>query len=184
MSFLKPVLPHFQAASVLEITPEFLAAQRIRALLLDVDNTLVPWQAAEATPAVADWVRSLHGVGVSMCLVSNTHRKRRLQHLGDALGIQYVLRGGKPLPHGFLRALDQLGTAREEAAMVGDQLITDILGANRIGIRTILVAPLSPVEFWGTRVVHRSLERVLFSAMARRGLKPILIPNEKGERRQ
>lgn len=184
MSYLKPVLPHFHAGSVLDITPEFLAAQRIRALLLDVDNTLVPWQAAEVTPPVAAWVRSLHAVGVGMCLVSNTHRKRRLQQLADVLEIQYVLRGGKPLPHGFLRALDQLGMAREEAAMVGDQLMTDILGANRLGLRTILVTPLSPVEFWGTRVVHRSLERVLFSAMARSGLTPILIQKGKGERGQ
>jgi len=171
MSFLARVVPDFRAASVLEISPSFLREQQIRALLLDVDNTLVPWHGEIATPEVHEWVAGLSAEGVGMCLLSNTHRKRRLQMLGEALGIHYVLGGGKPLRRGFLHALERLQARPEETAMVGDQLLTDILGGKRCALRTILVDPISSHEFWGTRVVHRSVERILFRTLDRRGVR-------------
>jgi len=170
--------PALRARSVTEITPEFLAARGIRALVLDLDNTLVTWHGYEVAPPVADWVTSMHDAGISMCVVSNTHRPRRLRELSAVLGVSYVPSGGKPRRAGFRRAMAAMGSTATETAVIGDQLMTDIWGGNRCGLLTIWVDPISPEEWWGTKVVHRSMERLLLRQMDRRGIKPSFVAPE------
>lgn len=167
--FLAQFCPTLRAAHVSEITPEFLVAQGKRALILDLDNTLVPWKGREVRPDIAAWISGLKAAGVRLCIVSNTHRPRRLQELAAILGVETVPSGGKPRRRGFLRALEVMGSTVEETAVVGDQVMTDIWGGNRCGLLTILVDPLSPVEFIGTRVVSRNVERVLLELLRRQG---------------
>ena len=168
-SFLAQFCPTLRAARVSEITPEFLAAQGKRALILDLDNTLVPWKGREVRPDIAGWLNGLKAAGVRLCIVSNTHRPRRLQELAAILGVETVPSGGKPRRRGFLRAMEVMGSTVEETAVVGDQVMTDIWGGNRCGLLTILVDPLSPVEFIGTRVVSRNVERLLLELLRRQG---------------
>lgn len=161
--------PALRANSVLEITPAFLAARAIRGLILDLDNTLVPWHGREVKPEVEAWIHSMHAAEVQLCIVSNTHRPGRLKELAAVLGVQYVPSGGKPRRGGFFRAMDAMGTTAEETAVVGDQVMTDIWGGNRCGLLTILVEPLSPLEFVGTRLVSRNVERLLLKLLRDRG---------------
>jgi putative phosphatase len=171
VSLLSQFCPSLRAGGVVEVTPEFLAARGIRALILDLDNTLVPWHGREIAPGVEDWIRTMQAAEVKLCIVSNTHRPGRLKSLATSLGVQYVPSGGKPRRRGFYRAMEAM-TAREgETAVIGDQLLTDIWGGNRCGLLTILVEPLSPVEFWGTRVISRNLERMLLKRLESGGVR-------------
>ena len=155
--------PSARVDSVLEISPQKLHDQGMKAALLDMDNTLVPWKGEVVDKKIADWVGQLKGAGLSCCIVSNTHRPDRLARLADTLAIGYVYGVMKPFKGGFTNALRKLGREEHEAVMIGDQLFTDILGANRLGIQSILVRPLSTVEFVGTRWISRPLERFVLS---------------------
>lgn len=133
----------------------------IRGIVLDVDNTLCVWKWGEAeVPApVTDWVRKAEARGFRLCIISNG-RPPRIAGVAAALGVPFVAPAGKPLKSGFRRALRLLGTSPDTTAAIGDQLLTDVLGANRMGLHAILVPPLSPREFPGTKL-NRLLERVL-----------------------
>lgn len=161
--------PSLRARSVLEITRSFLAARGLRALILDLDNTLVPWHGREVAPEIEAWIRSMREGGIQLCIVSNTHRPGRLKELAALLGVQFVPSGGKPRRRGFFRAMEAMGSTAEETAVVGDQVMTDIWGGNRSGLLTILVDPLSQREFIGTRVVSRSVERLVLQLLEKRG---------------
>ena len=168
-SMLHQFCPTLRARDVAEITPAFLEERGIRALVLDLDNTLVPWHGREVAPSVSQWIESMHAAGISLCIVSNTHRPGRLKELAATLGVQYVPSGGKPRRRGFHRAMEAMGVTADATAVVGDQVLTDIWGGNRCGLLTILVDPLSPVEFVGTRVVSRRVERLLLRLLASQG---------------
>ncbi len=170
--FLEQFCPSLRAAHVTEITPEFLEARGIRAVILDLDNTLVPWKGREVNPLIEGWLERLRSAGFRLCIVSNTHRPRRLQELAAILRVESVPSGGKPRRRGFLRAMEVMGSGVEDTAVVGDQVMTDIWGGNRCGLLTILVEPLSEVEFVGTRVISRNVERLLMNLLRRRGSGP------------
>lgn len=169
ITVLQQFCPTLQADHVTDITVEFLAERGIRALILDLDNTLVPWHGREVDARVAGWVTELQNTGTRLCIVSNTHRPGRLKELAMLLGVQWVPSGGKPRRRGFLRAMEAMETSAEVTAVVGDQVMTDIWGGNRCGLLTILVAPLSPREFIGTKIVSRNVERFLLKLLESRG---------------
>jgi HAD superfamily phosphatase (TIGR01668 family) len=173
---LREFCPALRARSVADVTPEFLAGRGIRAIILDLDNTLVPWHGREVAPEIAEWIVAMHEAGIQLCIVSNTHRPGRLKELAGVLGVQWVPSGGKPRRRGFLRAMEAMGATADETAVIGDQVMTDIWGGNRCGLLTILVDPLSPVEFWGTRVISRNVERVLLERLHRRGIRAADLP--------
>ena len=178
--WLRRLCPTWVARRLEEITPEWLAAQGIRALLLDLDNTLVPWHGIEPTPEALGWLESLRRAQVAMCLTSNTHRPKRLAAIAQAMAVPFEPGCAKPRPGGILRALKRIAATAGEAALVGDQIFTDILGGNSAGVRTVLVPPLSPREFVGTRLVSRTAERWVLRALARRGwLVPIVTEDRR-----
>jgi uncharacterized protein len=169
MSLLHQFCPTLRAASVTEVTPEFLAERGIRGLILDLDNTLVPWHGREVAPSIAAWTHAMREAGIKMCIVSNTHRPRRLRERAAHLGVEYVPSGGKPRRGGFYRAMAAMDLTVPETAVIGDQVMTDIWGGNRCGVLTILVDPLSPIEFWPTRVISRTVERMLLDRLESQG---------------
>lgn len=146
-----------------------LKRRRIRALLTDLDNTLVPWQSRDIAPEVAAWVGEAVEQGMKLCIVSNTRSGERLRTLAATFGVPYVRRSLKPRRGGFREALKLLAVEPAQAAVVGDQLFTDVLGGNRLGLYTILVRPLHRKEFIGTKV-SRLFERVLIGLLERRGM--------------
>lgn len=168
-SLLHQFRPTLRARGIQDVTPAFLAQRGMSALILDLDNTLVPWHGREIAPHVAEWIASMQEAGVRMCIVSNTHRPKRLAELAQLLGISFVPSGGKPRRRGFLRAMVQMQSTADTTAVIGDQVMTDIWGGNRCGLLTILVDPMSPIEFVGTRVISRNVERLLLRLLERTG---------------
>lgn len=137
------LLPWRQAESVWALTGESLEREGIRFLLADLDNTLCRYSDTEPDQSLRDWLADLEAHGVRLFLLSNSRKPKRPAHFAQALGIDYLGHAGKPKTGGFVRALAQLGAKPEACAMVGDQVFTDVLGANRAGVRSILVKPLS-----------------------------------------
>jgi uncharacterized protein len=166
----RPFCPRLVIPSVTVLTPDFFQQLDLTAVLLDLDNTLVQWHGSEVQPEISDWLRGLQAAGLRFCLASNTHRPRRLAALGEALGVPYELGVAKPRPAGLRRCLARLDADPSRTAMIGDQLFTDIWGGNLCGLYTVLVRPMSPREFIGTRIVSRPLERVVLSSLRRQGL--------------
>lgn len=121
-------------------------------LLLDMDNTLLPWKDNDTPDFAAQWVEQAKAVGMKVCIVSNTHRPSRLKKIAGELGVECVPRALKPRSQGFDLAMSMMGSSPEKTVVVGDQLLTDIWGGNRAGMYTILVAPMHPREFVGTKL--------------------------------
>ncbi|MHB0912421.1 MAG: YqeG family HAD IIIA-type phosphatase [Armatimonadota bacterium] len=154
------------AESVAEIDPAVLAGRGIKVLLCDLDNTLVPWHTYDILDEVREWLARVREAGIRVCIVSNSRYSKRRERLAGALGLPYTKRGLKPRRGGFREALAMFGADPSEAAVIGDQVFTDILGGNRLGARTILVTPLSKREFFATKIT-RMVERALFELLSR-----------------
>ncbi|GAA5513742.1 hypothetical protein Dcar01_02487 [Deinococcus carri] len=156
MSLLRPrdVLDHIH-----DITPEFLAGRGLRGLLLDLDNTLIPYGSYEERADVMGWAAELRRAGIRLYLLSNA-TSRRARFWVEKLGFEGVGMAGKPNPRAFRRALETLGLPAWQVGMVGDQLFTDVLGGNLAGMHTILVRPLTVNALPHTRVTRR-LERTV-----------------------
>jgi HAD superfamily phosphatase (TIGR01668 family) len=128
---------------VTSITPEDLQKLGVRALLLDVDNTLTTHNNPVPDSDALKWLAAMKKAGIIICLASN-NRERRVRPFAKSLGADYVANACKPLPVGFIRAARWLKLPAKEFAVVGDQIFTDILGGNLFGSKTIM---LEPIEF-------------------------------------
>lgn len=172
--------PKARVASVTDIDAAALRAQGFQALLLDVDNTLLPWKSADLPESSRRWVEQAKKAGLRPVLVSNTHYPRRLNRIASELGIPAIAHSLKPRRHGFEKAAALAQCELKHAVVVGDQLLTDIWGGNRLGAYTILVNPVHTREFVGTKV-SRMVERVIFRLLgmpARLGTKARAIKSE------
>ncbi len=137
-------MPRERLASVREITPAWLKERGLRGLIVDLDNTLVPYGAPPPPPAeLASWKQELDRAGVPLAIVSNA-RRERTRRWAEALGVPGWGLAGKPLPLAIRRAARALGLKPGEIAVVGDQLFTDVLGANLAGCYSVLVEPIEP----------------------------------------
>lgn len=141
----------------------------MKALLLDLDNTLVPWREYDISPSTFEWLRRAKELGFKLCIVSNTRTAKRLTRLAGEMDLPYVKKVLKPRRRGFQEALGILGVDTSETAVIGDQIFTDILGGNRLGIHTVLVTPLQTREFLGTKV-SRFVEGFILGLLERRGM--------------
>lgn len=115
-----------------------------RGVIFDIDNTLVPHGAPADVQAISLFAH-LNELGFSCMLLSN-NKEPRVKPFAEAVGAQYLYKAGKPKPSGYRRAMQQLGTDTTNTLFVGDQIFTDVMGANLAGIRTILVKPIHPKE--------------------------------------
>lgn len=152
--------PTFQAESLDSIPVEKLKRNGIKGLIIDLDNTMTPWNDLEVGPKVAEWFKKVQAAGIQACVVSNNKHKQRVAVVAEHLGIPFVFRATKPRRKAFRAGMEILGTGASDTAVIGDQLFTDILGGNRLKLYTILVLPISDREFIGTRFL-RQMERVL-----------------------
>ena len=159
--------PTFLADSIWCIDLEALVQRGIRGIILDLDNTIVDWNGSWLRPEVVEWVHAARARGLRLCLVSNALRGGRVKRVAEELGICAVLRAGKPLPRAFRRGMQALGTEPSSPCAIGDQVFTDIIGATRLGLTSVLVRPLSPREALHTRLI-RLVERPLRKRWRRR----------------
>ena len=146
---------------ITQITPEMLCTLSVRALLLDVDNTLTTHNNPVADPHIAQWLELMRKNGIPMMIISN-NKPARVKAFANALELPFTASAKKPLGVGFRRAAAKLNVRPSELAVVGDQLFTDVLGGNLFGAVTILVEPMEPEDMWFFRLKRR-FERVALS---------------------
>lgn len=145
------LIPSHLAESIYWLTPQRLRKAGIKLVLADLDNTLAPYEEGLPSPTLRRWKEELEENGITLFVVSNSRKSRRCPDFCQALGIPYVRHAGKPGTKGFLQALSGTGVSPDQAIMVGDQIFTDILGANRAGIPSVLVRPMA----WGKNPLRR-----------------------------
>ena len=127
--------------SVCLISPEMLREMGVRGLLLDIDNTLTTHDNPVPAPGVENWVARMKAAGIALRLVSNNHPPR-VEPFARRLGIPCICEGKKPLSSGFRRAMEDMALPKGTLCVVGDQIYTDILGANWLRVKSIYVPPM------------------------------------------
>ena len=150
------LIPRGVYPSVTHIRPEDLAARGIRLVLADLDNTLVAYGVPEPTQEIIQWKNDLEKAGIQLFLLSNSRKPTRASHFAQSLGIPFQGHSGKPKRGGYFKAMERMGCTPAETVMVGDQIFTDTLGANRSGVTPLLVRPIqlagNPgryLRYWG-----------------------------------
>ena len=128
--------------TILKLTPELLDQYQLRGLILDVDDTLVSSKAAEVSPELQQWLLEIKQVAL-VALVSNNLSRVRIERIANTLDLPYAFRAGKPSRRKLRPVLAEMKLPREQVAMVGDRLFTDVLAGNRMGLFTILVDPVA-----------------------------------------
>lgn len=147
---------------VSELELDWLHGRGIRGIVSDLDNTLAAWHGDEIPDDILEWLGVLKAARIGVCLCSNTRRPTRLARIADTLGVHHVPgNAGKPGRGGVLKALELLTVLPTEALMVGDQLFTDMVAGNRVGLTTVLVNPLAGQEFIGTKLISRNAEKLI-----------------------
>ena len=161
---LERFYPKKQVDSAYEIPYKELYERGIRGVIFDVDNTLVPHGAPADERALALF-QEFHQMGMKTCLLSN-NKEPRVASFAGQVDSPYIFKGGKPGVQGYEKAMEKMGTERETTVFVGDQLFTDVYGANRAGIYSVLVKPMNPREEIQI-VLKRYLEKPVLRAYER-----------------
>ena len=135
-------------ASIYQIDYGRLKSRGFSAILMDLDETLLPREMRDITPVLFAFIEGLKDKGFKLCLLSNSLHPERVEYVGRTLKIPYITLSAKPLPFAFERALKILGATKAKTVVIGDQLFMDTLGGNWVGLYTILVKPMSRDTFW------------------------------------
>lgn len=142
---LEKFYPRLNVNSIQDIDLAVLTKNNIKGLILDIDNTLVPQHMKDADENAIEWIEKVRSAGFKACIVSNASKKRVIR-FNEKLEIYAIHRASKPGTKAFLKAIRLMGIEPNEAAVVGDQIFTDIYGGNRAGAFTILVNPIDSKE--------------------------------------
>jgi HAD superfamily phosphatase (TIGR01668 family) len=164
---LKKFLPDQHVKSIYDIHAEELKERGIRGIITDLDNTLVPWNVKDATPEVIDWFKQMEDHDIKVTIISNNNEER-VKFFSDPLEMPYVYRAKKPLTNAFKTAAKKMKLNKDEIVVIGDQLLTDVLGGNRAGLHTILVVPIVQTDEKITRM-NRMIERRILKYMRKKG---------------
>jgi len=163
------LLPHMRVNTVYEINLDELHARGVRGIITDLDNTLVGAKEALATPELVQWLDYVRSRGFQVVIVSNNN-ETRVGKFAAPLDIPYIHAARKPAGKSFKKALSVLRLAPEETVVIGDQMLTDVLGGNRMGLYTILVTPISPADEGIMTKVNRRIERIALVRLRKKGL--------------
>ena len=168
------LMPDFWFDTFDMVTLDFLRSQKIRYLLVDIDNTLAPYEEAQPNERVKKWVGDMRDGGVTVILVSNNHGER-VELFNRELGLAAYHDCHKPSKKRLMKIAEQEGVELSETAALGDQVFTDVWGARMIGVRAILVPPIRDKKTLFFRF-KRALEAPIlkrFHKQNRKGEKPI-----------
>lgn len=161
----KKLYPTKYLDSSYSIDYEQLYRSGIRGLIYDIDNTLVE-HGMPATERAVELFERLRNIGFDTCLISN-NKEPRVKPFADAVGSKYVYDAHKPSRKNYIRAMELMGTDTGNTYFIGDQIFTDVYGANRAGIPSILVKPIHPKEEIQI-VLKRKLEKIVLFCYKRR----------------
>ncbi|MFC4776741.1 YqeG family HAD IIIA-type phosphatase [Paenibacillus sp. GCM10023252] len=165
----KRLLPHMRVNTVYDIDLSELHARGIRGIITDLDNTLVGAKEALATPELVQWLDVVRDFGLKVVIVSNNNQTR-VSKFAAPLNIPFIHAARKPANKSFRKALGVLELPAEHTVVIGDQMLTDVLGGNRMGLYTILVLPIAPSDEGVMTRVNRTIERIALSRLRKQGL--------------
>lgn len=144
---------------VSEISLEYLKENNIKGLILDVDNTLIDYYKNISEETIS-WAKTLKQNGIKMCILSNSNKEEKIKEVASKLQLEYTYFGMKPFKRGFKKAIEMLNLKNNEIAAVGDQIFTDVIGANRMKIFSILVEPIAEKDIFVT-LIKRPIENYI-----------------------
>ncbi len=165
---LKLFLPNEHVKNVFQIKPDDLKERGIKGIITDLDNTLVEWDRPDATPELIEWFQLMKDSGIKITIVSNNVEKR-VKLFSDPVGLPFVYKARKPMRKAFRRALRDMELQKDAVVVIGDQLLTDVLGGNRLGVYTVLVVPVAQTDGFVTKF-NRKMERRILGWMKRKGM--------------
>ena len=145
------IYPDLYLDSVKNINPELLRKKNIKGLIIDVDNTLIDYD-RNLIEGAESWSKNLKDEGIRCIILSNSNKKDKVEKVANTLDMPYILFAKKPLKSGFLRACELIKLRPEEVAAVGDQIFTDVIGANRCNMFSILVKQVAKKDIFITWV--------------------------------
>ncbi|GAA0432128.1 MAG: YqeG family HAD IIIA-type phosphatase [Bacillota bacterium] len=164
---LRKFLPNEHVKSIFDIHPDVLKEKGIKGIITDLDNTLVAWDVKEATSEVVQWFKLMKEHGIKVTIISNNNQER-VKVFSEPLDTPFVFSARKPLSKAFRTTAKKMGLKKEEIVVVGDQILTDVLGGNFAGFYTILVVPIVQTDGKITRF-NRRIERRILSYMRKKG---------------
>ncbi len=147
---LKWFKPTWMVESIYSITPEQLEKHNIKAVLTDLDNTLIAWNNPKASDDAVQWIDMMNLAKVPIVILSN-NSDERVKGVAEYLNVDYIPRSMKPSRRAFRLAQEKLQLPPEDLLMVGDQVVTDVFGSNRAGVRSVLVKPILESDAWNTK---------------------------------
>ena len=162
-------IPDMYQKSIYHIDYDKLRDGGIKCLLLDLDNTCVPYIDKEPNKRLIDLFENLKDMGFKLIIFSNA-TKRRIYPFKKVLNVDCLARAGKPSRKGFIKIIKLFNYELADVAIIGDQLYKDILGGNRVGIKTILVNPMSKDDMFITKYIFRPLEKRKYKLLEKKGL--------------
>lgn len=151
--------PNAHFNNVREITINFLQNNKINALILDVDNTLIDYDKNLSEDTI-EWAENLKKNKIKLYILSNTNKKEKVKEVARKLQIEYIYFAKKPLKSGFRKVQKILNEKPENIGVVGDQIFTDVVGGNRCKMFTILVEPIAEKDIWIT-LIKRPIENAI-----------------------
>ncbi len=163
------IYPDYYCDKVTDITLELLEENKIKGIILDVDNTLIDFE-RKLLQGAKEWVQKIKEAGIRCIILSNSNKLDKVKMVADTLQISYLYFAKKPLKGGFKKAKTQLGVETSQIAVIGDQIFTDVLGANRSKMFSILVNPIAKKDIWVTRF-KRPLEELIIKSYVKQQKK-------------
>lgn len=161
-----PLLPTVIVNSLTDLSPALLQRLGIRLLMLDFDNTIVPYTTDIPTSEMSAWLQKIQSSDIQLCVVSNS-RKPRVKVFCEEYGLACITHAKKPFSKGIRQCLNRYGIDPSVCALAGDQIYTDTLGANCAGIRSILVRAIDNHTFW-LKLRHVAEKPFIYAARKRR----------------
>lgn len=163
----KNFLPNEHVKRIFDIQPAFLKEKGIKGIITDLDNTLVAWDVSDATQEVIQWFKLMNEHDIQVTIISN-NKQERVEIFSEPLGTPFVYSARKPLSRAFKTVAKQMELEKEEVLVIGDQVLTDVLGGNIAGFYTILVVPIVQSDGKLTKV-NRHIERRILNYMRKKG---------------
>jgi uncharacterized protein len=168
LNLLKLFLPNEHVKTIFDIKPEQLKERGIKGIITDLDNTLVEWDRPDATPELLSWFKEMESHGIIVTIISNNNQLR-VETFSRPLGVPFIYSARKPMGKAFRRAINDMNLKKNEVVVIGDQLLTDVVGGNRTGLHTILVVPVAQSDGAITKF-NRKIERAILAWMKQKGM--------------
>ena len=160
-------MPNDYVQSVFQIDIEKLANSGFKGIITDLDNTLVGWDVKTPTKEIQEWFKKANDLGLTITIVSNNNEKRVSVFSKDS-DVDFIFKARKPMGRAFKKAIQHMNIKPEETIVIGDQMLTDVLGGNNNGLYTIMVVPVKKTDGFLTRL-NRIIERRLLNYFKRKG---------------